>query len=382
MIFPLKSIYIHDQGITLAQIGTLATAGAIAFSVGGLAISNLSDRLGKRRGLIILLLISSAAVLLAYLGAETYFQFLVLSVLDMGMLGGYIILIDASVSTILPPGGRGGGFGWYRISGSIGFALAALSLGLVTTTFGIASIFVIGAGALLLASTATAFMVEAPPQPDDPVLEIHRPRYRFHIVKILLASGLAWFVAADLITMFGAQIAFPYQNIYIHDVLGATAGQIGRIATIGVLAEIPSMLLLGNLSDRVGRGPVLMIGFLAGSFSWLLIFIAQDLLLVYLAVVLNGVAFVRYSVGVALITDRAPENQRATLMSLSNINFGLGGIFGPMIGAAIVARLQIRAVFLVAFCVNALGSLVYLVQVVRERQHQARAASSSLSERG
>lgn len=361
--FPLLNIYIHDQGVSLVSIGTLGTVGSITFSVAGLLLGRLSDAVGKRRDLVTALLLAGAAGSLAYLGARQYAHFLALALLNMAVLGGYVVLLDALVTSVLPEDRRGGDFGWYRVSGSIGFALAGSLLGMVIGAAGIRIIFVIAALALLAAAVASRFMQDR--QTEASPTGAAAGASRGGTLRILIATGLLWLMVADLVAIFGSSLAYPFLTIYLDERLGATAGQIGLLFTVGVLAEIPAMIWLGRLSDRTGRGAILALGFFSMTVSWLLIYLAPDLLLIYPARVLAGMSIIRYSVGVALVSDRVPYEQRGTLLGLTNLTVGAGGLVAPTVGGLIAESTGIRPVFLIAFAISAAASVLYVLTMRR-----------------
>jgi MFS family permease len=357
-IFPLLNVYIHDRGISLVLIGTLSTAGSVVFSLAGVTIGRLSDRLGNRRDLAVVMLVVGAASMLAYLLAQQFLQFMLLGIVSMAMIGGYTVLIDAVVTSVLPEAQRGGSFGWYRISGSLGFAMAGSALGLITGGLGLTAIFVIAAVAHVVAAAAALLMREPPPLLAS---ASHAPAARPPgLWSTLLISGLLWLMIADVIAVFGSQLAYPFLNIYLADHLRATAGDLGWLSTVSVLAEMPAMIGLGRLSDHAGRGIILALGFGSIALSWLLVYLAPGLWLIYLSRPLVGIGIVRYSVGVALISDRVPYEQRATLLGISNVTFGAGGLIAPSVGGFLAQTMGIQPVFLVAFVVSLLATLLYL----------------------
>lgn len=357
-LFPLLNVYIHDRGVSLILIGTLGTAGSVAFSLGGVLAGRLSDRLGRRRDLATSMLVASAVVMLGYLVAREFSQFLVLAVLNLALIGGNSVLIDTLVTSTLPEDQRGGGFGWYRISGSIGFALAGFSLGALTSAFGVRAIFVVAALAFLSAALASRWMQEASPAPRPEGGAA--PIARLGMFQILAATGLIGFMVAEVVAVIASQMAYPFLNIYLDQRFAATAGQLGLLSTIGVLAEIPAMIGLGRLSDRWGRGLVLTVGFFADTLSWLLVYLAPSLGWMYLARPLAGMSIIRYSVGVALISDRVPYEQRGTLLGLINLTYGAGGLAAPTLGGLIAEASGIQSVFLVAFAVGTAAGLLFL----------------------
>lgn len=359
IIFPLKNIYIHDQGISLVLIGTIATAGAISYSLGSFIFGRFSDWLGRRRIFIMISLGIGSTVAFGYLLAESYVHFLILVILEMSMIGGYSVLLDTVVTSALPSHSKGGGFGTYRISGSIGFALAAALLGPLTDTFGIRVIFFIGGFSLIAALISASLLKEGFYQEEEEEDSIKAEPRNF--VQILIITGIIWLVAVDFIAIAGDQSAYPFLNIYLQDQLGATAGIIGILSTIRVLSEIPAMVGLGRLSDRIGRPPILVIGFLTVTLSWLLIYLSGDLTLVYIAFPLAGMGIIRYSVGVSLISDRVRYKERGTLLGLINLTYGIGGIVAPTLGGFVADQFGTQKAFLLAFGINALALSLFII---------------------
>ena len=361
LIFPLKNVFIHDQGIPLVLIGILGTVSSVAFSLGSIALGRLSDSPGRRRLLLTSSLVIGSLASLGYVLARAYSHFLTLVAVDMLMAGGYAVMVDTIVTSTLAEEGRGRGFGVYRISGSIGYALAASQLGPLTRALGIRVVFIGGAIALLLAALTALFMTE--PRSDEGTssrLGGHKHR---NTLQLLIATGLLWLFISEIVAVTGESSAFPFMSIYLSEAMGATPGSIGFLATIRVLAEIPAMLGLGRLSDRYGRAPVLVLAFTSLTLSWLLAYWATDLRLMYLAFPLAGLSIARYTVGVSLVSDRIPYNQRGTILGLLSLSVGLGGFISPTVGGVIADNFGVRSVFFMAFAVDFLALLLLWVGI-------------------
>lgn len=94
--------------------------------------------------------------------------------------------------------------------------------------------------------------------------------------------------------------------------------------------------VLGRLSDRIGRRPVLLVS-LAGSVAGYLLFAAADsLLLLFASRIVSGIAGANIATAQAVIADLTPVTERARGMGLIGAAFGLGFIAGPAIGGGAV----------------------------------------------
>ncbi len=94
--------------------------------------------------------------------------------------------------------------------------------------------------------------------------------------------------------------------------------------------------LLGRLSDRVGRRPVLLIS-LAGSVAGYLLFAAANsMLLLFASRLIAGLAGANIATAQAVIADITPRKDRARGMGLIGAAFGLGFIAGPALAGGLV----------------------------------------------
>ncbi|MBI4342598.1 MAG: MFS transporter, partial [Candidatus Omnitrophica bacterium] len=90
--------------------------------------------------------------------------------------------------------------------------------------------------------------------------------------------------------------------------------------------------ILGRLSDRVGRRPVLLVSLLGTSAGFFLMGFADSLAMLFAARIIDGITGGNISTAMAYIADITPARDRSKRMGLIGAAFGLGLIFGPAIG--------------------------------------------------
>lgn len=88
----------------------------------------------------------------------------------------------------------------------------------------------------------------------------------------------------------------------------------------------------GSLSDRFGRRPILLGCLLGEGLSYLMFAMADDLTMLFAARILAGFFGASISTASAAISDITPPHERSRGMALIGAAFGLGFVFGPMIG--------------------------------------------------
>ena len=163
------------------------------------------------------------------------------------------------------------------------------------------------------------------------------------------------------LNMIGFGIIMPVMPQLIMDVTGedlANAAQWGGyLSLVYALMQFVMMPVIGGLSDRYGRKPVLLISLAAYSLDFLIMAVAPVIGIIVIARVLAGAFAATYSTANAYIADITPADQRAARFGLMGAAFGLGFIIGPGIGGLVGEHFGPRAPF---FLVAALSGLNFL----------------------
>jgi MFS transporter, DHA1 family, tetracycline resistance protein len=126
------------------------------------------------------------------------------------------------------------------------------------------------------------------------------------------------------------------------------------------LASFISAPILGNLSDRFGRRPILLISLAGLALDYLLLAAANTLPLVFIGRVLSGAFGGSYSTAMAAISDITPPDERAKTFGLVSAAFGVGFVLGPAIGG-LLGEYGDRAPFIVAAAMAGLNFFYGLI---------------------
>ena len=165
-------------------------------------------------------------------------------------------------------------------------------------------------------------------------------------------------VAIDLV---GFGIVLPILPLYAED-FGASPAVVGLLVASFSLAQLAFAPLLGALSDRIGRKPVLLVSLVGTAVGSLLTGLAGSLWVLFAGRLVDGASGASVSVAQAAVTDLAPPDQRPRLLGLLGAAFGLGFVAGPSLGA--LAALGGRELpFFVAAGLAAVNFVVALVRL-------------------
>jgi len=183
------------------------------------------------------------------------------------------------------------------------------------------------------------------------------------------------------IDLVGFGIIIPVLPLYAEH-FHASPVAIGWLTGIYSGMQIIFTPILGKLSDRFGRRPVLIVSIAGTAIGFALMGMATALPLLFVARILAGITGGNISIPQAYIADVTAPEQRSRAMGLIGAAFGLGFTFGPLIGG-IMSRISYSAPFYFAAglaVANAL--LVYLILPESlSREHRASPhANASITE--
>jgi DHA1 family tetracycline resistance protein-like MFS transporter len=131
--------------------------------------------------------------------------------------------------------------------------------------------------------------------------------------------------------MVGYGLVVPLLPFYARE-HATGAALVGLLGSLYAAMQFVGGPFLGGLSDRTGRRPVLVLCLLGASLAYLLLGLAETLLLLFAAVVLAGAASGTLATAQAYIADSTSPERRARGLGLIGAAFGLGLMTGPALG--------------------------------------------------
>ncbi len=135
-------------------------------------------------------------------------------------------------------------------------------------------------------------------------------------------------VALDLV---GFGIVVPILGRYAER-FGASGFEVGLLFASFSLAQLICTPLLGRLSDRIGRKPVIMISLLGTALGSFITGAAGALWVLFLGRIIDGASGASVAVAQGAVTDIAPVDDRPRLLGLIGAAFGVGFVIGPALG--------------------------------------------------
>lgn len=161
-------------------------------------------------------------------------------------------------------------------------------------------------------------------------------------------SPLVVIFTTVFIDLVGFGIVIPVLPFYAEGSrFGASPRTVGLLFASYSVMQLIFSPILGRLSDKHGRRPVLLISIIGTGIGFLILGFANTLLLLFVGRILDGITGGNISTAQAYIADITTPENRAKGMGLIGAAFGLGFVFGPAIGG-ILSHWGISVPFLFA----------------------------------
>ena len=174
-------------------------------------------------------------------------------------------------------------------------------------------------------------------------------------------NAIVFVLITVLLDIIGFGIIIPVLPQLIETIgditLAEAAKMAGWMAFAYAIAQFACGPLMGNLSDRFGRRPMLLLAIAGLGLDYLLHALAPTLFWIFVGRVLAGVCGASWTIANAFITDVAPVDERGKYFGMVGAAFGLGFILGPALGG-ILGEYGARVPFYAAALISGLN-LIY-----------------------
>ncbi|OGH18016.1 MAG: hypothetical protein A2868_02135 [Candidatus Levybacteria bacterium RIFCSPHIGHO2_01_FULL_40_15b] len=163
------------------------------------------------------------------------------------------------------------------------------------------------------------------------------------------------------IDLLGFGIVIPILPILVEEI-GGDVFLVGVIISVFSLAQFLFSPIIGRLSDKYGRRPLLITTAFINALSYILIFFFHSLLLLFIARIIAGIGSANISVAQAYVADTSKSHERTKKMALIGAAFGLGFIFGPLIGGVVSETFGPNAPFIIPGILSLINTmLIYIL---------------------
>ena len=335
MLIPLLPYFVTHFGASPFVVGVLFSTFSLCQLVSGPLWSNASDRIGRKKILIISQI--GATIGWAMLGVVPNIFWVFVARIIEGVSGGNIGVTQAYVADMVEPKQRSRAFGYIGATFAAGMAIGPLGAGVVFAHFGYAATFFLAAALQFITVLLTLFMLpESHKKTEDSGIvgpaEILKTFHNAQLAPMLwqkLALSLAlygWFSAIALYLKMQMHFTVPQADYFY--------------AGVSVLNMLVNGVLLGRISDRIGDRVMSNFGIASLVASFALIPFVHSLLGVALVAIAFSLGMPFANTGLtAMISHSTDERRQGTVLGVTSSLDSLSGIVAPPVSTAMLTKL-------------------------------------------
>ncbi|OHD72564.1 MAG: hypothetical protein A2177_04415 [Spirochaetes bacterium RBG_13_68_11] len=246
-------------------------------------------------------------------------------------------------------------FGLFGVAMSAASIVGGLGIGTLVDRLGYPTMFIVVAGCYLLVPTTLMLLPRVPVEPAAP------PPGRESSAPLAPRIGRAAIVfLVALFVAFTANGAGQLGRSLLMNAREFSAASITSTSVVGALVTLPAPFVLGWLSDRVGRRPILIACTACGAGSLVLLIASRALWHFWIVGMLLALLGVSVSIGPAFIADLVPPARVSAAMSLLQASYFLGSVAGMSALVPVARAIGMPWTLAAAAAVTACGIVLLL----------------------
>jgi MFS family permease len=357
---PALPLFIRSMGVPLSTVGFIAAASTVVGILVSIPAGILSDIIGRRRVILISMVIFATAPFL-YLIITTPWQ-LVLVRIYHGLATAILGPVAMAAVADTYEKGRGERMAWYSSATMVGRFIAPLVGGLlifgnnfhwVYLADGFAGVLALVVALRLPISTTTSATT-------GEAFKKQRGKYKDDLLFVFRHRGILATSGIEAVQYFAYGCVETFLPIYLKEKLGYTTWEIGLLFTAQILAATLTKPIMGRLSDRYGRIPMISAGLALGGVTTGLLMFATNYveLIVLIALFGLGLATVTASTA-ALVADFSRAYSRGGAMGILSSIMDVGQSGGPIVAGILIGAFSYKTAFGVVGIAVIIISLIY-----------------------
>ncbi|UCF97012.1 MAG: MFS transporter [Spirochaetaceae bacterium] len=350
---PLIPVYALKLGASQAMTGYFLAFAFLALAVGTIFAGWLSDKLQRRK----LLIIVSGAMLIASLWmmgqARNYWQFAAAYAATTFLFGIAVTLINVLAGLFAADNERGRVFGVLGLSIPVGAILGGLSVGRMVDRWGYPTMFAVLALISVILPMTTIFVKDKKIEqaPNHTTTE-HREKPSFGEAFIIL-------LIAHLIVIIVHGAGNIGRSFTMHNI-GFAATAMTSTAVIGGVVSLPFPFILGRLSDRLGRKLLIIICYASYGLSMIIYALSKSLWHFWIGSAFFNIGMISNTVGTAFVTDLVDSKFLGRGVSLFQGMFWTANVIGLAVAGYVFQNVGISTAMLISATLPLIGIVLVL----------------------
>jgi PPP family 3-phenylpropionic acid transporter len=353
---PFFPVFLRERGFSYGQVGAVLSVFSLTGAIASILLGWRSDQARRRRRYIVGTMLVGAAGYLLFPYVYSFGVALLLAAVIGGCIMSSQSVMMALVVDLFRHQGTAGSFGQLRVFGTIGYLLVLLTLVLWQNSPLLEPSRMFSSVALLLALSALVVLL-APENPEAVEESAHLTVNE--VVYLLRRRDIALYIVAHFCFVGALMTATANLSLYLQW-MQASKSFISLAYMTSALFEMPFMIAMGKLSDRIGRTRVLAIAFIALPIRLLLLTLFRTPVPVLLTQTMHGLTFsIITAVSMAFIADRVEPRLRASGQGLLMAAASLASATMPVVAGLIADGWGLPALYGTLLALSLIGAAVF-----------------------
>jgi len=343
---PVLPLFIRSLGVSVGTVGFIAAASTVVGILVSIPAGMLSDIIGRKRVILVAAFVFASAPFL-YLLVHAPWQLVLVRVyhgLATAILGP--VALAAVADTYQK--GRGERMGWYSSATMVGRFLAPFVGGALIFGENYHWVFladgIIGVLALLAAvrlrlpATATGSMRET--------FRRERGKTARELGVIFRHPGILATSGIEAVQYFAYGTIETYLPIYLNEQLKISTLDIGLLFTVQILAATLTKPVMGRISDRYGRVPMIAGGLALGGVTTAVMLLSNNYFVIAVLIAVFGLGLATTTASTsALVADLSKVYARGSALGVLSSIMDVGHSTGPMVAGVLIAATTYKMTF-------------------------------------
>ena len=344
-------------GLTRSQFGSLGTAASIGWWASSMVGGYLGDRFSNRAGLVIALALALMGGGFFLAGVAPNYQWMIVAIFLTGI--GPALFHPPAIGELSRrfPDRRGFAVSLHGTGANVGEVMGAPIVAALLAFITWRELM--KASVIPALAVAVAVWVLIPTRTAEAEPHVASAgRYFTSLLTLLKNRMMIVLIVAASLRSIGESAVGAFVPLYLRDDLEYSVTTVAIILSVAQIAGIVSQPVMGHLSDRVGRKPVLVVGTALVMLSAFAFSVARPGIQLFAAIVVKGAfSFSLHHIFVAAALDVARGVAQSTVVSLVYAA-AFVGTFSPYIAGLVADRYGIHSAFIYGGVVLVLPTII------------------------
>ncbi len=367
MIWPFLMVYASQKlDMPLTAVAGLLTINAVMGLLSSFVAGSLADRTGRRKVMIIGLLLHGIVYLFFNL-AETFWAFAILMAVSGFVNPIYRVGVDAMVADLIPQQTRPDAYALLRMGNNVGIALGP-TIGGFLATQSYTIVFFCAAAGLIFYGLLTLFFSKETLVKSAAMNSTEKEKFGGY-GRVLQDKQFLTICIAFCVISIASSLVFVLLAVYTKTQFAIPESEFGFVMATNAVMVILFQVIVTRIAKRFPPYPVMVIGaFLYSLGIGSMAFMSSAPAFMLSMVIMTSGELLLVPTTTTLIANLAPQDMRGRYMSVYGLTWGIASGIGPVLGGFLNDQIAPVSIWYGGFLIGMIGMGLFFVLAMRQRK--------------